>query len=126
VTTPEILRSNLASVVLQMKAMGIDNVVTFDFMESPDQVRLVKSLRTLFLLDALDADGKLTDLGKTMSKFPLEPQFARTLLAAQEFGCLEDAVTLVSILSSEGVWYRPSRRNAEEVEIADCTQRQFF
>jgi ATP-dependent RNA helicase DHX8/PRP22 len=126
VTVPEILRSNLASVVLQMKAMGIDNVVTFDFMEPPDQVRLVKSLRTLFLLGALDADGKLTDTGNTMSKFPLEPQYSRTLLAAQGLGCLGDAVSLVSILSSEGVWYRPSRKNVEQVETADYIQQQFF
>jgi len=126
VTVPEILRSNLASVVLQMKAMGIDNVVTFDYMESPDQVRLVKSLRTLFLLGAIDADGKLTERGKTMSTFPLEPQYARTLLAAHELGCLSDAVTLVSMLSSEGVWYRPSRTNAEEVETADLAQRRFY
>merc|ERR1712106_693949 len=126
VTIPEILRSNLASVVLQMKAMKIDNVVEFDFMEPPDQVRLVKSLRVLFLLGALDADGKLTDLGLSMSKFPLEPQYSRTLLAAQDLGCIADTVTLVSLMSGEGVWFRPSRKMAEEAEIAEHAQRQFF
>jgi len=68
----------------------------------------------------------LTDMGKSMSAFPLEPQYARTLLAAQEFGCIPDAVTLVSLLSSEGVWFRPSRKMAEQAEIAEQAQRRFF
>jgi len=126
ITVPEILRSNLASVTLQMKAMGIDNVVTFDFMEPPDRVRLVKSLRMLFLLGALDADGNLTELGKSMSQFPLEPQFARTLLAAEELGCSGEALTLVSILSSEGVWFRPSRQSREQIQEAEEVQRRFL
>lgn len=125
VTVPEILRSNLASVVLQMKAMGIEDVVRFDFMEPPDRVRLVKALRLLFLLDAVDADGKLTDLGKSMAEFPLEPQFSRALIEADRLGCAGDALTLVSILSSEGVWFRPSRQNADQVKIASEIQSQF-
>lgn len=125
VTVPEILRSNLASVTLQMKAMGIEDVVNFDFMEPPDPVRLVKSLRMLFLLDAIDADGKLTDMGKTMSEFPLEPQFSRTVLAAEALGCAGDVLTLVSVLSSEGVWYRPSRQSVEQLRAAEESQAGF-
>jgi len=109
-----------------MKAMGIDNVVGFDFMEPPDRVRLVKSLRILFLIGALDEDGKLLELGKKLAQFPLEPQFARVLLAAEGRGCVDDAVTIVSLLSSEGVWYRPSRTNPKEVEIADAHQQRFL
>lgn len=126
VTVPEILRSNLASVCLQMKAMGIEDVVRFDFMEPPDRLRLVRSLRLLYLLGAVDADGRLSELGKAMAQFPLEPQFARCLLAAEEFGCSGDALTLVSILSAEGVWYRPSRQSTEQVRTADAEQRRFF
>lgn len=126
VTVPEILRSNLTSVTLQMKAMGIDNVVGFDFMEPPDRVRLVKSLKMLFLLGAVDEDGKLTDLGKSMSQFPLEPQFARVLLASEELGCAGEALTLVSMLSSEGVWHRPSRTNTDEVHAAQEAQEKFM
>lgn len=125
VTVPEILRSNLASVTLQMKAMGIDNVISFDFMECPDRVRLVKSLRILFLLGALDADGNLTEMGKDMSRFPLEPQFARSLLAAQDLHCAEDMLTLVSLLSAEGVWFRPSRQNSEQLRTAEAIQSRF-
>merc|ERR1719341_2064753 len=108
-----------------MKAMGIHDIVNFDFMEPPDKVRLVKSLRMLFLLGALDADGQLTERGKIMAQFPLEPQFSRTLLAAEELGCAGDALTLVSILSSEGLWFRPSRQSTEHVEAADEAHRQF-
>merc|ERR550534_2754220 len=79
----------------------------------------------LFLLGALDADGKLTEQGKAMSGFPLEPQFSRTLLAAEELGCIGDALTLVSILSSEGVWFHPSRQSAEQVRIATEAQARF-
>lgn len=126
VTVPEILRSNLASVVLQMKVMGIDNVVTFDFMEPPDRVRLVKSLRILFLLGALDADGHLTEMGKRMGEFPLEPQYARTLIASQELGCAGEALTLVSILSSEGVWFRPARVDSDAIADAQEAQAKFI
>mmetsp|Transcript_107338 Transcript_107338/g.256372 ORF Transcript_107338/g.256372 Transcript_107338/m.256372 type:complete len:775 (-) Transcript_107338:26-2350(-) len=126
VTVPEILRSNLASVTLQMKAMGIEDVVRFDFMEPPDRVRLVKSLRLLFLIGALDEDGVLTDLGRRMSQLPLEPQYGRVLLAAAESGCVSEALTLVSMLSSEGVWYRPSKHNADQWEEARATQERFL
>eukprot|EP00434_Breviolum_minutum_P041792 symbB.v1.2.037178.t1/scaffold5416.1/size27412/3 len=125
VTVPEILRSNLASVSLQMKAMGIEDVVNFDFMEPPDRVRLVKSLRLLFLIGALDADGKLTPLGERISQLPLEPQYGRVLVAAAELGCVSEALTLVSMLSSEGVWFRPSRQNAEQWEEAQAIQERF-
>ena len=126
VTVPEILRSNLASVTLQMKAMGIEDVVRFDFMEPPDRVRLVKSLRLLFLIGALDEDGVLTDLGRRMSQLPLEPQYGRVLLAAAESGCVSEALTLVSMLSSEGVWYRPSKHNADQWEEARAAQERFL
>ena len=126
VTVPEILRSNLASVTLQMKAMGIEDVVRFDFMEPPDRVRLVKSLRLLFLIGALDPDGGLTDLGQRMSQLPLEPQYGRVLLAAAESGCVSEALTLVSMLSSEGVWFRPSKHNADQWEEAQAAQERFL
>lgn len=126
VTVPEILRSNLASVCLQMKAMGIEDVVNFDFMEPPDRVRLVKSLRILFLLGALDADGVLTGLGKRMAQLPLEPQYSRCLLAAGELGCAGEMLTLVAILSSEGIWFRPSRQNAELVAAANAAHSKFM
>eukprot|EP00931_Biecheleriopsis_adriatica_P088262 TRINITY_DN62628_c0_g1_i1.p1 TRINITY_DN62628_c0_g1~~TRINITY_DN62628_c0_g1_i1.p1 ORF type:complete len:795 (-),score=180.18 TRINITY_DN62628_c0_g1_i1:59-2443(-) len=126
VTVPEILRSNLASVTLQMKAMGIEDVVRFDFMEPPDRVRLVKSLRLLFLIGALDADGGLTDLGKRISQLPLEPQYGRVLLAAGELGCASEALTLVSLLSSEGIWFRPSRQNQDQLEEVQAHQERFL
>jgi len=125
VTVPEILRSNLASVTLQMKAMGIEDVVRFDFMEPPDKVRLVKSLRLLFLLGALDEDGALLDLGKRMSSLPLEPQYARVLLAASEQGAASEALTLVSMMSAEGVWIRPSRQNEDQWREAQEAQDRF-
>jgi len=126
VTVPEILRSNLASVVLQMKAMGINDVVAFDFMEPPDRHRLVKSLRMLFLLTALDADGQLTDVGRRLAEFPLEPQFARSLVEAGNLGCANSIATLVAMLSAEGIWFRPSRKNSEQLQDAEEAQQRFM
>lgn len=126
ITIPEIVRSNLCSVTLQMKAMGIDDVINFDFMDPPDAVRLIKSVRTLFLLGALDADAGLTPLGREMSEFPLEPQFARSLIESGSTGCADDMVTLVSMLSAEGIWFRPSRQSADQVEAAEAAQSAFI
>ncbi|CAD7924513.1 unnamed protein product, partial [Amoebophrya sp. A25] len=117
-TTPEILRSNLASVCLQMKAMGVGNILTFDFMERPSRYNILQALRQLYLLGAIDADGKITEDGLSMSEYPLEPTFARCLIAAERLHCGPDMVTLVSILSAESIWYRPPRANEEAFKKA--------
>lgn len=72
-TYPEILRSNLAAVVLQLKRLGIDDLVHFDFMDPPAPETLMRALELLFYLGALDDDGNLTNFGENMSEFPLEP-----------------------------------------------------
>jgi len=67
------LRSNLASTVLQLKRLGIDDLVHFDFMDPPAPETLMRALEMLNYLGALDDEGELTDLGNQMSEFPLEP-----------------------------------------------------
>eukprot|EP00392_Amoebophrya_sp_AT5.2_P017483 g17845.t1 len=118
-TTPEILRSNLASVCLQMKAMRIQDILHFDFMERPSRFNILQALKQLFLLDAIDADGNITEDGREMADYPLEPTFARCLLAAEKIcDCASDMVSLVSILSSESIWYRPPKANEEAFKRA--------
>ncbi|GLG95828.1 ATP-dependent RNA helicase DHX8 [Gryllus bimaculatus] len=80
-TYPEILRSNLGSVVLQLKKLGIDDLVHFDFMDPPAPETLMRALELLNYLAALDDDGNLTDLGAVMAEFPLDPQLAKMLIA---------------------------------------------
>jgi ATP-dependent RNA helicase DHX37/DHR1 len=95
---PEILRIPIEGVVLQMKAMNIDTVLNFPFPTPPDRWALQKSEKSLGYLGALQ-DGKITELGKTMSLFPLSPRFARMLVSGQQHGCLPYIIAIVSALS---------------------------
>ncbi|KAF4740863.1 hypothetical protein FOZ62_009532, partial [Perkinsus olseni] len=79
-TFPEILRSNLSSVVLTLKKLGIDDLVHFDFMDPPAPETMMRALETLVYLGALDEEGDLTEFGRTMADFPVEPQMAAVLL----------------------------------------------
>eukprot|EP00850_Spirogloea_muscicola_P014176 SM000100S09403 [mRNA] locus=s100:89273:93608:- [translate_table: standard] len=79
-TYPEILRSNLANVVLTLKKLGIDDLVHFDFMDPPAPETLMRALELLNYLGALDDEGNLTKLGELMSEFPLDPQLSKMLV----------------------------------------------
>jgi ATP-dependent RNA helicase DHX8/PRP22 len=76
---PEIQRTNLGSVVLQLKAMGINDLLGFDFMDPPPVQTMVGAMEALFALGCLDDEGLLTRLGRKMAEFPLEPQLAKVL-----------------------------------------------
>ena len=77
---PEVLRSNLGNVVLELKKLGIDDLVHFDFMDPPAPETLMRALELLNYLGALDDDGNLTELGSLMAEFPLEPELSKMLL----------------------------------------------
>lgn len=80
-TPPQIIRSNLTPVVLQLKAMGIDNILKFNFPNPPPIENLRSSLEILYALDALDIRGELTKpLGFNMAEFALDPLYAKVLL----------------------------------------------
>jgi ATP-dependent RNA helicase DHX8/PRP22 len=119
---PEIQRSNLANVVLMLKAMGIDDVLGFDFMDKPQVQTLVDALEALWLLDALDDEGVLTKLGRRMAEFPMAPEESKMLLAAVDLGCVDDVITIVAMLSVQTIFYRPR----DKQEQADERKRRFF
>ncbi|KAJ3559315.1 hypothetical protein NM688_g422 [Phlebia brevispora] len=96
---PEIRRCTLTSSLLQLKCLGQD-IETLEFMDKPDPESIQSALATLYLLSALDDRKILTKTGKRMAFFPLEPIFARALLAADEYGCLLETIDVVSVLSS--------------------------
>ncbi|CDK24396.1 unnamed protein product [Kuraishia capsulata CBS 1993] len=96
---PEILRMPIESVVLNMKSMGISNVVNFPFPTPPERSTLQKSEKLLQYLGALDKESEITDLGKKMSFFPLSPRFAKMLLMSNQMGCLPYMIAIVSGLS---------------------------
>lgn len=98
-TYPEILRSNLGSVVLQLKKLGIDDLVHFDFMDPPAPETLMRALELLNYLAALDDDGNLTDLGAVMAEFPLDPQLAKMLIASCNHNCSNEILSVTAMLS---------------------------
>ena len=112
-TIPEIQRSNLDNVVLQLKAMGINDLLHFDFLDPPSPQALVKSMERLYTLDCLDDDGLLTSLGTQMAMFPLSPQLAKALIKSVELGCSGDTLTVVSMLSEENLFLRPKEKQAQ-------------
>ena len=98
-TEPEILRTNLASVILQMKSLRLADINQFPFLEPPGDKMIRSGVRSLHELGALDKNEKLTQIGRRLTHFPLDPQFGRMLLAAEQFQCLDEALTIVSALS---------------------------
>ncbi|ORM40288.1 putative pre-mRNA-splicing factor ATP-dependent RNA helicase DEAH2 [Babesia sp. Xinjiang] len=109
-TFPEILRSNIATVVLNLKKLGIDDLVHFDFMDPPAPETMMRALEELNYLGALDDEGELTKTGELMGEFPLEPQLAKTLVSAPKFGCTRDIVAVVAMLSVPNVFLRPNNK----------------
>jgi ATP-dependent RNA helicase DHX8/PRP22 len=99
VTVPEIQRTNLASTVLILKAMGINDLINFNFMDPPPVQTLVSAMEMLYSLGALEDEGLLTKLGRLMAEFPLEPQLAKMMLTSVDFGCSDEIITIVSMLS---------------------------
>ena len=102
-TFPEIQRSNLAPVILQLMNLGIQNIVRFDFIDNPPSKLVVRALDLLFSLGAVDTYGRLTKpLGTRMAELPLEPMLARALLNAQSFNCLSEMLTIAAMMTLQG------------------------
>ena len=110
---PEIQRTNLGNVVLQLKAMGINDLLSFDFMDPPPPQILVQAMESLFGLAALDDEGLLTRLGRKMAEFPLDPHLSKILLMSTKEQCSDEVLTIVSMLSVENVFYRPRDKQAQ-------------
>ncbi|KAJ2159433.1 putative ATP-dependent RNA helicase DHR1 [Coemansia sp. RSA 552] len=96
---PEVLRMPIEGVVLQMKAMNLDNVTNFPFPTPPQREALAKAERLLTWLGALDPKGHVTDLGRLMSVFPVAPRFAKMLIIGQQHQCLPYIIAIVAALS---------------------------
>lgn len=101
---PELLRMPIEGVVLQLKAMNLQHVVNFPFPSPPDRQSLAKAEKLLNYLTAIDSNGQITRIGKTMSVFPLSPRFARILLAGNAQNCLHYTIALVAGLSAPDLY----------------------
>jgi ATP-dependent RNA helicase DHX37/DHR1 len=103
-TDPELLRMPVEGVVLQLKAMNLQHVVNFPFPTPPKRESLVKAEKLLSYLSAISPDGQVTQIGSTMSIFPLSPRFARILLVGHLHNCLPYTIALVAGLSAADVF----------------------
>ena len=121
-SVPEIQRTNLGNVVLLLKSLGIDDLLTFDFMDPPPQDNLLNSMYQLWCLGAIDNTGALTPLGRKMVEFPLDPTLAKMLIFSEELRCVDDVATVVSALSMPTIFYRPKEREEE----SDAAREKFF
>ncbi|XP_022638947.1 probable pre-mRNA-splicing factor ATP-dependent RNA helicase DEAH4 isoform X3 [Vigna radiata var. radiata] len=103
VTVPEIQRSSLAGSVLYLKSLDLPDIdiLKFDFLDPPSFESLQDALKQLFLIDAIDENGAITSFGQKMAELPLEPSLARTLMEANDHGCLSEALTVAAMLSAE-------------------------
>jgi len=117
-TYPEILRSNLANTVLELKKLGIDDLVHFDFMDPPAPETMMRALEELNYLACLDDDGNLTTLGKLAAEFPLDPALAVMLISSPEFFCSNEILSLTALLSVPQLFVRPlnNRQRADEMK----------
>lgn len=116
-TPPEIQRTNLASVVLQLKAMGIDNIMGFEFMSPPPPEMMLRALELLYALSALDDSCKLTPVtGAQMAEFPTDPMLTRMLLASVELKCAEEILSIAAMLSVQSVWTAKEFRGRPEIQ----------
>ncbi len=122
-TIPEIQRSNLAPIILQLKALGIDNVLRFDFLTPPPAELIICSLELLYSLGAVDDYAKLTrPLGVRMAELSVEPMMAKVLLSAPTMGCLPEILSIAAMTSLQGtVWFH----HDGEKKATDTSRRKF-
>lgn len=120
-TIPDIQRQNIATTILMLKAMGINDLLNFDFMDPPPINATLTALEELYALGALDEEGLLTSLGRKMTSFPMGPPLAKAVLAATELGCSDEMISIVAMLNTLNVFYRPK----EKQEHADQKKAKF-
>ncbi len=109
-TDPEILRTNLAAVILQMAALGLGDVEHFPFLDPPDNRAIRDGVGLLQELGAFDRSGALTDVGRRLAQLPLDPRLGRMILAADAEGCVREILVLAAALSIPDPRERPSDR----------------
>lgn len=123
-TDPEILRTNLASVILQMTSLGLGDIAGFPFVEPPDRRQITAGNQLLTELGAFDSTGKhrgLTDVGKKLAQLPVDPRMGRMVLEADSNGCVREVMIIAAALSIQD----PRERPAEKREAADARHARF-
>ncbi len=120
-TDPEILRTNLASVILQMELQRLGDVADFPFVEPPESRQIRDGYNLLFEIGAVDIDRRLTGIGQRIARLPIDPRLGRMLLAAEEEDCLREVLVIVSALSIQD----PRERPLDKQQAADQAHARF-
>ncbi len=121
-TDPEIVRTSLAAVILRMLQMRIGDIRNFPFVESPDNRLINDGFQLLSELRAVDAQGQLTDTGRTLSRLPVDPRLGQMLVAANKLGAVSEVLVIVAMLSIQD----PRERPADKRQAADEKHRQWL
>ena len=123
-TEPEILRTNLASVILQMTSLGLGDIAAFPFVESPDSRHIRDGIRLLEELGAIYTKHHhyhLTDIGRILSQLPIDPRLARMLVEARQLGCIKEVMIITAALSIQD----PRERPFDKQQASDEKHRRF-
>ncbi len=120
-TDPEILRTNLAAVILRMHALHLGEVDEFPFIDPPDPRAVKDAYQSLYELGAMDAERRLTELGRRLARLPVDPRIGRMILAAEREDCLREVLVIASALSIQD----PRERPMDAREAADAAHARF-
>jgi pre-mRNA-splicing factor ATP-dependent RNA helicase DHX16 len=121
-TTPEIQRTNLSGVILLLKSLGINDLLDFDFMDPPSTDTIVRAVEQLYALGALNNAGDLTKIGRQMAEFPTDPMLARSILAADKYGCVDEILSIIAMLGeASALFFRPKDKKIH----ADSARARF-
>ncbi|KAF2349992.1 Helicase C-terminal [Trinorchestia longiramus] len=111
-TPPEMVRTNLSPAVLNLLALGIENMLRFDFPSPPPAKHLIAALDELYALSALDDSVQLTEpVGRRMAEMPLSPHLSKMLLVSENFGCSAEAAVIVALLQVQGIFVTPAGKS---------------
>ncbi|KAE8700780.1 hypothetical protein F3Y22_tig00110556pilonHSYRG00737 [Hibiscus syriacus] len=109
-------------ITLTMKAMGINDLLSSDFMDPPAPQALQSAMEQLYSLGALDEEGLLTKLGRKMAEFPLDPPLSKMLVASVDLGCSDEVLTIIAMIQIGNIFYMPREKQAQ----ADQKRAKFF
>jgi ATP-dependent helicase HrpA len=128
-TDPEILRTNLASVILQMTSLGLGDMNRFPFVEPPDRRNVTAGVQLLDELGALvpskGGDGRLSKVGRRLARLPIDPRLARMILEAERLGCVREVIVIAAALSLQDPRERPGADRPKEQAQADQQHARF-
>ncbi|HTJ37688.1 MAG TPA: ATP-dependent RNA helicase HrpA [Dactylosporangium sp.] len=116
-TDPEILRTNLASVILQMISLGLGDLGAFPFIDPPDRRNVTAGVQLLEELGALEPGPRLTDLGRRLAQLPVDPRLARMVLEAERNGCVREVMVIAAALSIQDPRERPADKQPQAQQL---------